>query len=493
MFKRSIQIALLALAMISVRSLTSAAAEPAPVEPAAAGSSSDEVAPARPEGARERPSPAPAVEPGSGEVRARAADDSLLATTPLPETVDASAAPANPPEAEWMAMASGGEVALEARAFRPDHRASTKDFGIGLFSRLELKGEQKFLSFVARGYARADAEDQGRSLAVVERLFVDLKSSWLDLRVGADLFDWSATEAFHPADIINARNLDGEFERYEKIGEPMAALSLRWDTGSVSAYYFPYRSFPILPSRASRLNPFPEGATVGPFRVLDRKGELSDSRFAAQGALRLVQKLGTTDLSLHVVHQTDRSELEILVDPNSPELHPLLRHVTQFGGTVQTVLEPFVFKLEAAYRRFSQPRFDSALSALPNRDHLEVAAGVDYGWLWGSTDSTLYLESQQFLLTNEPRRQELSAFPHDVLLGYRLAVNDPSDTIFNASAIADTRQPQQMFFSFGADRRIWGGFRLNVAVRFATGIQQWTSLHIPVDYDHVRVSLARKF
>lgn len=465
-----------------------AAGEPArPSEEPDAPPIDSEASPASPE-----PPPAPGEDAPSED----ATGDPLLADAPLPETMptsDALSASPLPDAAAVQAVVTTGEVAFEARAFEDDDDPSTRDFGIGLFSRLELKAEHGAWSFVARGYARADARDEGRSLAVLERLFVGARWSWLELRAGVDLFDWSATEAFHPADILNARNLDGEFERYEKVGEPMASLGLRWDTGNVTAYYLPYRTFPILPSRRSRLDPFPREAAIGPYRVLGRDGELSDDRFAPQGALRLVQKLGATDLSLHLVHHMDRSQLEILVDPESFELDPLLRHVTQAGGTLQTVLEPFIFKLEVAYRKFAEPEADSPLAGLPDRDHLALAAGADYGWLWGDAESTLILEYQQLLLTSEARRRELSPFPHDVLLGYRLALSDPDDTVFNASVIADTHHVEQMFFNVSAERRLFGQLRASVALRFANDIQPWTTWHIPADYDHVRVSIARKF
>ena len=75
----------------------------------------------------------------------------------------------------------------------------------------------------ARLYGRIDQQDSGRTVLVVEELWLEWKTSDLRVRVGADLLNWSATEAFHPADIMNARNLDSDVESYEKVGEPMVS------------------------------------------------------------------------------------------------------------------------------------------------------------------------------------------------------------------------------------------------------------------------------
>ena len=68
------------------------------------------------------------------------------------------------------------------------------------------------------------------------------------------MVNWTATEAFHPADVINSRYLDSNVENFEKLGEAM--VSFKWDVGdgNLTGYFIPFVMDPIMPSRRSRLN-----------------------------------------------------------------------------------------------------------------------------------------------------------------------------------------------------------------------------------------------
>ncbi len=422
----------------------------------------------------------------------------LFAAEPLPERASgapeesstAAEAPARPPF--WK---TSGEVAFEGRAFVvPDHRSDTRDWGAGIFGRLSLAGGDDHFAVKARGYGRADSQDPGRSLAVLEELWAEARSASFALRVGFDVLNWSATEAFHPADVVNARNFDSDFERYEKIGEPMAALSYRWETGNVTAYWFPHHSFPIFPSPASRLNPFPQGIPLGGTWILGRDGHLTGDRLGLQGALRLSQKIGSADVSLHAISHMDHTQPELVFDPATKDLHPLLRYVTQVGGTYQQVLEPFVLKLEAAYRKFSNPAGDDPrLAALPNRDHFEIAAGIEYGWLWGRAESTLILEGQSFFGAPEGVLRSTSLLWRDALVGYRLALGDTASTTFTFFGIVDVDDPTQFFLLGSVERRVIADVQLGLAVRTAFGLDDVSSHFVPKKADYVQLRLTRYF
>ncbi len=248
--------------------------------------------------------------------------------------------------AEGAKIKAKGEVQLFLRGFSNDQDPRTKDLGWGIFSRLEANVRHKPFKARARVFGRLDAEDGERSIVVVEELWGQAKFWGFELRVGADLLNWTATEAFHPADIINARNLDSDVENYEKLGEPMVALSHDLFDGEITAYFMPYFSTAIAPSTQSRLSFAPPGVVVGePLRLLSN-GNFSDRNFGVQAALHATQKLGDGDLSLHVVHHMDRSQPEFVFDRRTVQVRPLFRKVTQFGGTYAHILDRIIVKLE---------------------------------------------------------------------------------------------------------------------------------------------------
>ena len=119
--------------------------------------------------------------------------------------------------ARW---SSRGQIALEGRTFLDDDDGLTVDRGIGLFGRLQVDHRSKPFRERLRLYGRLDREDTERTILVVEEAWAEWKAKPFKLRVGIDLLNWTATEAFHPSDILNSRNLDSSIQNYDKLGEP---------------------------------------------------------------------------------------------------------------------------------------------------------------------------------------------------------------------------------------------------------------------------------
>jgi hypothetical protein len=184
-------------------------------------------------------------------------------------------------------------VGLEARGFVNDDDAVTHDQGLALSGRLEVEHEADASRARLRVLGRVDATDEERASLVLEEAWVQAEAGWLRLRVGADLLNWTATEAFHPADVMNSRNLDSDLENLEKLGEPMVAATVRLGDGSLALYYMPAHLRPLFPSPRSRLS-FAPGLGLGRRWVMDRDGDISDEDFHHQVAARLAQQIGTT-------------------------------------------------------------------------------------------------------------------------------------------------------------------------------------------------------
>ncbi len=407
---------------------------------------------------------------------------------------------------------SKGLVTIEGRLFVPDSDSATVDEGLGLLGRLEASHRYKAFREKARVFGRLDGRDANRTVFIVEELWAEVRQGDFRLRIGADVLNWTATEAFHPADIINAPNLDSDIENYEKLGEPMVRLSYRLGSGTISAFFFPYYTRTILPAQSSRLSFIPPEIEVGSFLRMRANGELTDDDFGPQGALRITQSFRNIDLSLHVVHHMDRLQPEVLFDPEQGRPRPLFRTVTQVGGTYQHVLGAFIAKVEAAFRIFATPDGETTpLGPVQDRDHLQVAFGLEYGFLVQGVEVTLISELQSIFFGDEIKkfftgqnadtdfnrlRRNLGVFQRDVLFGCRASFNDVNSAQVQATTIVDIDDPREIFVNLSYSQRIGSVWGVSGAVRLAFGPDRGLAnqgFSIPADSDHVRLFVTRYF
>ena len=343
---------------------------------------------------------------------------------------------------------SRGSVSLEGRGFQPDEFAETEDYGVALTTQIEINTRPTpSLGFVGRGLARLDAIDKNRNIATVEDAYGGYSLGPVTLRIGAQILNWTATEAFHPADIVNSRNFDSDLESPEKIGEPMVELRLRILRGHLSAYYMPLRLPSRLPGNTSRLSPFgpnPAGLELGDTLWVDRNGKTSDSVFAHQGALYLSQTIGKADIGIHVVDHNDRSKPTFTLVGGEGVVRPTYHTVTQLGLTYTQVLGSLIVKLEGAQRWYRQPDPDAAMDVDAQVDHAQVAGGLEYGWTTEAGHSAaVLLEGQTIVLRDREVARQLDVLQGDVLLAYRHAFNDSKGRELRLGLLADFERPSE--------------------------------------------------
>ncbi len=409
---------------------------------------------------------------------------------------------------EGSVWSSRGEVALESRAFRPDQNPATRDRALAMLGRLELRHAGPHFEQKVRGFGRMDRYDRDRSMLIPEEAWAQGKSERFRLRVGVDIVNWTATEAFHPVDVINARNWDSDLENLEKIGEPMLALQARvTETLSVTAMYLPVYTQPRQTSSASRLHFGLPGLPLPPRLQVDRRGRFTDRDFGHQGAINLRQIWGQADISIQALEHMDRTQPLVMQNQTGgpAPFNLVFQTVRQVGGTFQQAVGPVLIKIEGAYRHFvpvhdaSVDPVASPVGALPDRDHGELAVGLEYGLIHrGSYESTLLLEGQTMLGVDAAIARQLTPFQRDILAGYRFAFNDEDSKEFFLGAIADVMDGDQFLFTASYQQRLgesWtvrAGARVFVAPHpsdplLARGLQAFRNA------EHLRLTLTRHF
>ena len=363
-----------------------------------------------------------------------------------------------------------GESAFEARVFDDDGDSRTEDVGLALTGRFEAKGSRGSWRSQVRLFGRADATDSDRRSVVVEEAWVEHRRGRWRFRVGAELFNWSATEAFHPADVVNSRNLDSDLESFEKLGEPIIGTIVRIPAGEVSAFYLPVRVDPKFPSAESRLSFAPAGWEVEDPLWIGWDGEVDDDDFGDQWLVRVLQSRGPADVDLHVLRHFDRSQPVVLVDPERQSAQPVFLPVTQIGGTVQAVLGSWVAKLEWAHRTFESGVLtlpESGTVSVDQSDHQQVAMGVEYGTDAGlGATGTWLLEAQAVVGANRDDRASLSTFQRDVLVGYRHDWNDIPGRRLTVTLIGDIERSDEWLLSLAYFQRLGDSWGLDANLRW---------------------------
>ncbi|MCA9539652.1 MAG: hypothetical protein KC620_12235 [Myxococcales bacterium] len=372
------------------------------------------------------------------------------------------------PPVQAAGLEGQGSVAIEGRAFVPDDDDTTDDIGLALATRLEAGWTPKPFEAALRLFGRVDAFDEERAIFVPEEAYVGFNLSPVKMRVGWQLQNWSATEAFHPADVINSRNFDSRIENPDKLGEPMVSVQVRVLWGSVTAFYMPFRVAPHLPGPSSRLSFAPEGVTPGSPVFAGRDRQIGTDLIAHQFALRLRQTIGDADISLHVVQHQDRAQPTQVFDRQSMQPRPLYHFVTQYGGTYQHVLGDFVLKVEAVHREFMYPDLSTRYVLVQREqiDHSQFAGGLEYGWSYeGGADGVVVLEAQVLRTVNGEDDRDLHPFQRDVLLGYRHVFNDIEGRRLQVGVIFDIEDAPQLLGTASYEQRLSDVWSFNAGLR----------------------------
>ena len=379
-----------------------------------------------------------------------------------------------------------GEVVLEFRQFEKDQNELTEDTNISVFSRLEQRYKSDPFEHVFRGYARVDKKDQNRAFVALEDAYL---SSYIleeyKLLVGYKLFNWTATEAFHPADVINSRNFDSNLENLEKKGELTIELEAPFFDGTLQFFYFPRFEEPEYPGERSRLS----SVTLQRSVVVDGTDTTTNDYWSNQYAIRLTQSLFDADLSLHYLSHIDRN-MPIIgtsnyttilgsLQPLTDQITPYYYRKVQIGGTYQQVFGDLIVKFEFANRSFEQDKsILTAKSAGLNaigvgqletkfiESHTEAAFGLEYVMsLPGGIDANLFFEGNGIFGVDEQERVDRSTFQRDIMFGFRLAFNDVMGTEIYTTLITDIERDSEYLFNTKISRRLSDNWRFEGGLR----------------------------
>lgn len=375
--------------------------------------------------------------------------------------------------------ASGGEFALENRYYPKEVASASEDYNLSVFGRFYYDYEKESLFLKASGIGRFDILDEKRRFATVEDLFIEKKvGENIRLSLGYKVYNDSVLEIFHPADIINSRNFDGDFERLEKRGELALETEVYNLDSSLSFYFFPHMERPLFPGAKSRMG-------VG--REFDRvvaviRDDIKESDFwIPQYGVRAKTKLLGFDIGAFYFRHIDRNRpvfafnefvsSPFLLPKNQKKFYPHFFEVDDFGFTLVGEISSILFKMESTYHHYVSEREllivdKNKFSLFSPDDHLELATGLEYILsLESGHDMTFFLEWQKIFIQKNSYQKKSSPFQNDLSLGARYALNDIAGTEIYAFILGDVAGRDEGIFSVKLSRRFSERIRYEVAAR----------------------------
>ncbi len=371
-----------------------------------------------------------------------------------------------------------GNMAVEGRAFFQsplDSRQYDSDYSISLEPEFSRTWDEDRQSLVFRPFVRLDGQDDERSHWDIRELqWIYAGDGW-EARLGVGKVYWGVTEAVHLVDIINQTDLVENIDGEQKLGQPMAKLSLEKDWGTLDFF--------LLPGFRERTFPGEEGRLRSHPRVEQDLAEYESStrQRHVDYALRWSHYIGEWDMGLAWFQGTGRDPLfrPGLGRKGELVLAPFYEQIDQASVDLQATLGEWLWKLEAIYRNGLE------------EDYYAFTGGFEYTRV-GIMDTSADLGVIAELVVDERGDRAATAFNHDVFLGLRWTANDAQSLTVLAGAVVDWENGSTLL-NVEASRRFGQAYLLSVQLRSWLHIDPEDLQYVFRQDDYLQVELARYF
>ena len=315
--------------------------------------------------------------------------------------------------APLMAFEVNGHASVEGRLFAheplyPDQ----EDNNASLALEPEFYHEwDKDFSLIFIPFLRVDNRDPERTHFDIRELNFFLHADSWELRLGIGKVFWGVTEFVHLVDIINQTDLVEDIRGEDKLGQPMAHVSVPTDWGVFDFFVLPYFRERTFPGPEGRLRPEFVVDTDNP--VYESSSEENHVDFA----IRYSHIFNFADFGIYYFKGTARDPLYVPAVNGSGEtvLLPYYRQIDQVGTDLQIVAGNWLWKLEALY----QDNDDDS--------YFSTTGGFEYTFLGlGSSMADLGIIVEYAY--DDRAEEATTSFENDLLFGLRLGANDPAGT-----------------------------------------------------------------
>ena len=388
------------------------------------------------------------------------------------------------------AVETSGRFEIEARGFPHSSAWSGQSrHAVSLAVQPELyhSFDDDRQSLLFTPFVRLDAADAERTHFDVRELLYQRVFDEAELRIGAGRVFWGVTESYHLVDVINQTDLVENIDREDKLGQPLANLTLVRDWGTVDLFVLPGFRERTYPGREGRLR-------SEPFVDTSRTSYESGAGSARIDlAARWSHAIGDFDLGIAHFHGTSREPqldpLPLCADgrpaptagcpPVEVVLAPHYGVVHRTSIDLQATRDATLWKLEALHE---SGQGDS---------YFAWVAGLEHTW-FGVGESAVDLGLLVEHLFDGRGGRAPQPLENDLFAGVRLGLNDEAGTELLSGVFADA-EGDATLFSLEASRRIGERWRVGLEARLWTGIEPSDPMFPLHRDDYVQLTVSRFF
>jgi len=374
---------------------------------------------------------------------------------------------------EW-----SGNVAVEMRGFLHDGVDSRQDqanLSLSALPEYYTEWNNANDTFTFTPFIRIDSDDSERTHADLRELkWTHVGKDW-ELDLGISKVYWGVTESQHLVDIVNQTDLVENIDGEDKLGQPMARLSLVRDWGIVDLFVLPGFRERTFPGKSGRLRTNPYVDTDLARYEHHQKDDHID------WAARWSHSLDIWDIGLSHFSGTGREPLltPTFNSDGNLVLSPFYEQIDQTSLDVQATIDSWLLKLEVISREGIGDRYTA------------LTTGFEYT-LYGLFESRHDLGLIAEYLYDDRGNKATTLFEDDLFIGARWALNDSNDTDFIAGFIQDNSSSERVFRIEGS-RRLDNGLKLSVESQFFSNIPRISRFAGFRQEDFVQVELAWYF
>lgn len=391
----------------------------------------------------------------------------------------------------------GGEAAGELRLFPSEGRFPGQferwQPSLTLEPDIRWSSENRTHSFVFLPFVRLDAQDGQRThFDIREGYYRYVADKGWSLTLGLAKVFWGRAESRHLVDIINQTDSVEDIDEEDKLGQPMANLTLVNDWGTVDFFAmsgFRERTF-------AGENGRPRFGLV-----IDTDEAIYESdmrRKAPDFAIRYGHHVGALDFGVSAFYGTSR-EARFAVDTPNQRLIPVYDRIFQGSLDAQMTTGAWLWKAEALVREGQGSVFFASVAGVEYTLYQTLGSGADLGLLaeyhYDGRDSGFTVES----FSNGPlagpvgvSEAPFTIFQNDLFVGARLGLNDIQDTALLAGAIVDLDDGTTTI-SAEASRRLGERWKGEFEARIFTRVDPANIVDSFRDDDFITFRLTRYF
>lgn len=354
------------------------------------------------------------------------------------------------------ALDYSGSITAEERLFWHEGAEPEQDYRTDLSAALRLHFSQRWddgrQALIVSPFMRVDQRDDERTHNDLRECLWELSRPGWDLRLGLRKVFWGVTESEHLVDVINQTDLVEDPAGEEKLGQPMANVSVAGSLGALDVFAMPYFRERTFPGRYGRLRTSPPVDTDNATYESDAEQRHVDV------AARWSHTLAQWDIGLSGFRGTNREpDLRFALDDSyRPVLRPHYALISQWGVDAQVTWDNLLGKFEAIHRIGQGDPFTACDGGF---EYTVVGA-------FGSIDLGVLGE----YLYDSRGAEATMPFEDDLYVGIRIVGNDEHSTQLLLGSTMDRKSHAQVIRMTGS-RRIGSSLRINL-----TG---WSYLHIP--------------